>query len=331
MGRALKMAPFAVPVLALAAYVCFGQEKAPPRDRIPRVRPPEEVRAILPTPGLVYHRWLVGEGNHLFRAGADGADEVRLTSDSNCRDPRWSADGVNIAYMWGTASAGVQLHVIRGDGSGDRLVPTGDLDPMYPAWSPDGELLAFTGEGDIWVVRPDGTGLTQLTDTRWTDSRPDWSPSGNSIVYEHPDDPGRINFNLYRMAADGSGQTRLTTALGYDGMARWSRNGRKIAFVSERDGDGEIYVMDPDGSDQTRLTRREGNDHSPCWSGDGSEILWLHGPARGVCDLWAMSADGSDQRLLREGVGTSLDCWGRPRPLPTIRPGVIIRPRVGGD
>ena len=56
------------------------------------------------------------------------------------------------------------------------------------------------------------------------------------------------------MNADGSGQRRLTRSR-HDGFPAWSPDGRKIAFFSQRDGNGEVYVMNADGSGQRNLTR----------------------------------------------------------------------------
>jgi len=56
------------------------------------------------------------------------------------------------------------------------------------------------------------------------------------------------------MNSDGSGQTRLTDNNAADFGPSWSPDGTKITFVSERDGNREIYVMNADGSGQTRLT-----------------------------------------------------------------------------
>ena len=71
------------------------------------------------------------------------------------------------------------------------------------------------------------------------------------------------------MNADGSGQTRLTDSPGWDGNPSWSPDGR-IAFQSDRDGDGEIYVMNADGSGQTRLTDNPAWDWSPNWTAAAS-------------------------------------------------------------
>ncbi|MEE3140985.1 MAG: hypothetical protein VX307_00175, partial [Chloroflexota bacterium] len=69
--------------------------------------------------------------------------------------------------------------------------------------------------------------------------------------------------------------TQLTdTAAAGEGDGAWSPDGRKIAFVSERDGNSEIYVMNAGGSGQTRLTFNDGEDRFPTWSPDGRYIVF---------------------------------------------------------
>lgn len=56
-----------------------------------------------------------------------------------------------------------------------------------PAWSPDGEWIAFAsdrkGSSDIWVVKPDGQGLEQITSAPAPESSPCWSPGGEEIAF----------------------------------------------------------------------------------------------------------------------------------------------------
>jgi TolB protein len=68
----------------------------------------------------------------------------------------------------------------------------------------------------------------------------------------------------------------------------------KIAFVSYRDGNGEIYAMNADGSGQTNLTNHQASDASPAWSPDGTRIAfasWRISPSN--YEIFVMNADGS--------------------------------------
>jgi Tol biopolymer transport system component len=71
----------------------------------------------------------------------------------------------------------------------------------------------------------------------------------------------------------------------------------KIAFVTNRDGNNEVYVMKADGTDQTRLTYDPGDDWSPAWSSDGQRIVFTSSrdaQLPGVHNIYIMNADGGD-------------------------------------
>lgn len=70
--------------------------------------------------------------------------------------------------------------------------------------------------------------------------------------------------------------------------------GSKIAFVSNRDGNPEIYVMDADGANETRLTNNRASDGAPTWSPDGMRIAFVSS-RDGNRDIYIMNADGSGQ------------------------------------
>jgi Tol biopolymer transport system component len=90
------------------------------------------------------------------------------------------------------------------------------------------------------------------------------------------------SWRIYVMNADGSGVTALTEE-GQDNTAPvWSPNGQKIAFVSQRDGNRDIYIMDADcltetgACDQTavNVTRHPADDWTPAWSPDGKRLAF---------------------------------------------------------
>ena len=68
----------------------------------------------------------------------------------------------------------------------------------------------------------------------------------------------------------------------------------QIAFVSNRDGNFEIYVMGINGKNQRRLTKNRGDDWSPSWSPDGKRIVFSSGQD-GNREIYVMDADGGNQ------------------------------------
>jgi Tol biopolymer transport system component len=86
--------------------------------------------------------------------------------------------------------------------------------------------------------------------------------------------------------------TRLTPteAASYD--PAWSPDGRLIAFVSERDGNAELYVMNADGTNPRRLTDHTAVDRDPAWSPDGTRIAFSS-ERDGNAEIYLMGTDGT--------------------------------------
>jgi dipeptidyl aminopeptidase/acylaminoacyl peptidase len=120
------------------------------------------------------------------------------------------------------------------------------------------------------------------------------------------------------MNADGSNPTRITNNSFSDRQPSWSPDGTKIAFVSDRDGNDEIYVMNVDGSNQTRLTNSAGFDFDPAWSPDGTKLAFtstrdfpgIVGNIANGFEVYVMSADGSNPvRLTNNSTADGQPSW----------------------
>ena len=118
-------------------------------------------------------------------------------------------------------------------------------------------------------MNADGSGQRRLTRNGARNFAPAWSPDGQRIAFERRVGRGKYGscsgcgrastFQVYVMNADGS-EARM---LAQDGAQPfWSPDGQKIAFEKQSD----IYVMNADGSGQRKLTRGARRDSQPVWS-----------------------------------------------------------------
>jgi Tol biopolymer transport system component len=136
---------------------------------------------------------------------ADGAGRHRVANTDGGEYPSWSPDGRRIAFNSNLTGSHV-MYIVDVDGSG--LVDLSGVGEGWQVdWSPDGRSILFAssrdqnepGYTDIYVMRPDGSGVTRLTHIRGY--TPTWSPDGSHIAFSAP--------GLFVMRADGSGITSL--------------------------------------------------------------------------------------------------------------------------
>jgi Tol biopolymer transport system component len=178
------------------------------------------------------------------------------------------------------------------------LLPAMEGTPEAQGSTP-GKILCRSfrdGNGEIYIMNPDGTDQIRLTDNLANEQSPALSPDGTEVVFVS--DRGGGDRELFVMDADGSDVVKITDDTSDDFYPTWSPDGTRIAFVTSRDGNEEIYVMDADGTDPVNVSNSPGSgDFDPAWSPDGSRIAFVsdRGGVVGPTDIFVMDADGSDQ------------------------------------
>jgi Tol biopolymer transport system component len=197
-----------------------------------------------------------------------------------------------------------------------------DTHDADPDWSPDGRLIAFAsnrGAGGIYVIDPDGDGLSRLF--RGQASDVDWSPDGGRIAFV-----GRNG--VYVVRAHGE-KPRLVLRQDrrfpqgkldqFSGPA-WAPDGRHLAIVKEEpDFSSAIYVVELDGHGVMRLLPRyrgsvEGarpgspgavSEEEPTWAPDGRSIAFQAGDGQIV----AASVDDGRRRVIVDSVFGYEPAW----------------------
>ncbi len=116
------------------------------------------------------------------------------------------------------------------------------------------------------------------------------------------------NWELYH-APFAKEAVQLTNHPAADTLPRLNVGSTQIVFVSDRDGNEEIYVINIDGSGLTRLTADGAKDTLPYWSPDGSKLIFSS-QRTGNGDLYLMNADGSGLRqITSDGTEDTYPSW----------------------
>jgi tetratricopeptide (TPR) repeat protein len=321
--RALAQAP--TNRLALEArQICLGAPPTPtPTTEMPSPEPIAEPSQSVPLVGhIAFPVWNLGTGQYdTYLSDLDG--QGRRLVATGVHQPSISPDGEWLAVN-GERDLQENILLVRTDGS-EIIEITEHTEDSLPVWGPDGKHLAFssTRHGDrqsrVYVIDPlpfDGTKAKGRALKAGPDdargSYPAWT-AGGQIVFSGCDYTNQpVTCGLLRMTASPGTHTpeRVTT---YAGDTAPAVHGDRIAFMSDRDGNWEVYVLEVDGSGLVRLTDSPAQDGLPAWSPDGLTIAYVSDEG-GTWAVWAVDASGANRRKLFDiGGGGLAGGWQRQR------------------
>ncbi len=149
-------------------------------------------------------------------------------------------------------------------------------DPMqeasHPDWSKSGDLVALQcyagGTFHIWTMKPDGTGLKQVTFGHGDDREPRISPDGKTIVFTS------------------------------DRAFKTAPNGASL-------GSYDIWTVPVQGGDPTQITKSDDDEFGPSWSPDGKEIVFVAGTGISATTIKSINITNGKEVVIRKATGAN--------------------------
>jgi Tol biopolymer transport system component len=235
--------------------------------------------------------------------------------------PRWSPDGVWIAYQRGDGFRW-DVQAIRANGGAPRDLTTEARQVHGFSWLPDSSgvvysssraaTMAYLPDLGLWSVRLDGGTPSRYATADLSYLYPD-SHSSGAIVASRL----QLQSDLWRFPVDGAAAenmrdaARLTQQTGQIQTPSSGRTDREIAFLSDSGGHANVWVTMPETGDVRQITHERDPEISlglPIWSPDGRWITFVS--SRGLTGLlfglWLVDPDGGNLRnVAPRGLGAA--------------------------
>jgi dipeptidyl aminopeptidase/acylaminoacyl peptidase len=210
----------------------------------------------------------------------DGWGHALLVSLDRPRGPAISPDGRWLAFFWDREDQS-DLYILETSGGWPRRLTFDRTATSYwldePArWSPDGKSLAYTDDGQVWIIDVDGRHAHQVTDLTKSVSSVQWMPDNQHLVFTTR---RKGDQQVMMIDIDGRLLQPISQGHGLDHSPSPSPDGKQIAFVRVHPDEltrSDLMLADLKSGKLRQLTDVPGFRHfSPCWSPDGKWLAYL--------------------------------------------------------
>jgi Tol biopolymer transport system component len=233
------------------------------------------------------------------------ANFTRLTAEPGVEwFPSISPDGEWIVYSGeGSGNRDIYLRSVGGQNA-INLTGNSQADDDQPAFSPDGDRVAFRSErdgGGIFIMGRTGEAVRRVTRMGF---KPSWSPDGTRLTFVEENvelNPQNIEMQSRLWVVDAAGGDPQQLNVVDAAMPSWSPHGHRIAYT-RRAGDpaqGDVWTVPVAGGEPTAVTSDIATDWSPAWSPDGT-YLYFASDRGGSMNLWRVRIDEESGETLGE-------------------------------
>jgi len=170
------------------------------------------------------------------------------------------------------------LQIADADGFNPQILLESTEPLMSPAWSPDGQKLAyvsFEGRNSSIYIQNILTGNRErVASNPGINSAPSWSPDGTrlALTLSKEGDP-----EIFVLHLTSKGLLRITNNRAIDTEPAWSPDGRTLMFTSDRGGTPQLYQVGAQGGGATRMTFTGNYNARARYAPDGQSIIMVHG------------------------------------------------------
>jgi eukaryotic-like serine/threonine-protein kinase len=289
----------------------------------PTLEPVEEIGqvAFVSDRSGIMQIWIINE---------DGTNARQISNmvEGACQ-PSWSPDGLQIAFIspclrkQSQIYEEAQVYLMSADGSNVRLMPNTVLGDFDPAWSPEGDRIAFTsvrtGRPHIFVINLKDNSLQELSDTRHPDFQPTWHPGGKQLAFiRHMPFP-----HVWVMSDQGLTEFQFSSSGNVVDLAPvWSPDGEFILYNRSQVEPAIPWLMgkfyaDRDNNREFRIPPYgiidPGPVAGPSISPDGNWIAFESWPDGRNHDIFIMDINGENRRRLTSDPGFDFNPAWKPK------------------
>ncbi|MCW8801196.1 MAG: Tol-Pal system beta propeller repeat protein TolB [Desulfobacter sp.] len=218
--------------------------------------------------------------------------------------------GSKIVFV-STVNGNKEIYTCDFDGFNPRQITYHKSISLSPAWSDDGQWLAYVsyakGKPDIFIKNLKNN-LGAIINYKGINISPDWMPRKLNLA-------ATLSFSgdqeIYLLTRKGEIIKRVTKSWGSNVSPKFSPDGKTIAFTSSRSGNPQIYIQGLDSEEARRVTFTGKYNTSPAWSPDGKKIAYV-GIEKNKINIFVISVDphiGTSVQLTAEQGDNEDPCW----------------------